>query len=77
MTTKEHPELVITERPSLDDVLLTPAEVAKRWSVSEASLAQLRQRGKGPRYYKLFNGLIRYPDWAVFEAEVGRAATCT
>jgi hypothetical protein len=69
MTTK-HPELVITERGSRDDVLLTPAELAARWSITPAALAQMRARGKGPRYYKLFNGLIRYPDWAVFDAEI-------
>jgi hypothetical protein len=64
--------LVITTKPALDDVLLTPKDLAKRWGYEEQSLANMRSKGKGPRFYRLFNGDIRYPDWAVFEAEVGK-----
>jgi hypothetical protein len=64
--------LRILTQPSLDEVLLTPQDVAKRWSMHVQTLANLRSKGLGPRYYKLFNGAIRYPDWAVFAAEVAQ-----
>ncbi|UDL89815.1 hypothetical protein LGH82_33075 [Mesorhizobium sp. PAMC28654] len=64
--------LVITTKPALDDVLLSQNDLAKRWGFKPQSLANMRSKGIGPRYYRLFNGTIRYPDWAVFEAEVGK-----
>ena len=67
--------LVITEvRPTIGDTLLSPKKVADRWGVKPSTLASLRSAGKGPRYYKMPNGMVRYPDWAVFDYELGKAA---
>jgi hypothetical protein len=65
--------LVITEKPSRDEVLMTPEQVAERWSVNVATLANQRSRGVGPRYRKI-GKLIRYPEWAIFAYEIGEAA---
>lgn len=64
--------LVITTKPALDEVLLTTADLAKRWGYLEASLANMRSKGTGPRFRRMANGDIRYPDWAVFEFEMGK-----
>jgi len=65
--------LVITEvRPTMSDVLLSPKELAKRWGYEPQTLASMRSAGRGPRYYRLGNGSIRYPDWAVFDYELGQ-----
>lgn len=67
--------LVITEvRPTIGDVLLSPKKLADRWDLKAATLATMRSTGKGPRYYKMPNGVIRYPDWAVFDYELGKVA---
>lgn len=58
--------------PSSTDVLLTTKDLAKRWDYVEASVVNMRSRGTGPRYYRMANGDIRYPDWAVFEYEMGK-----
>jgi hypothetical protein len=66
--------MLIRVPPGLDEVLLTTNELAKRWSYSPASIANMRSKGKGPRFYRLANGDIRYPDWAVFDYELGKVA---
>lgn len=40
-------------------VRLTPAELARRWQVSERTLGRWRVLGKGPAWLKL-NGRVRY-----------------
>jgi hypothetical protein len=67
--------LVINDiRPTLADALLSPEALARRWSVKPTTLATMRSQGRGPRYYKLPNGIVRYPEWAVFDWEIGKAA---
>jgi hypothetical protein len=67
--------LVITEvRPTMDDILLSPKKLAARWDCEVSALAGMRTHGKGPRYYKMPNGAVRYPDWAVFDYELGKVA---
>jgi hypothetical protein len=67
--------LVITEiRPTMGDVLLSPKKVAERWEVEVSTLASMRSEGRGPRYYKMPNGMVRYPDWAIFDYELGKVA---
>jgi hypothetical protein len=67
--------LVITEvRPTMGDILLSPKKLAARWDFEVSTLATMRSNGKGPRYYKMPNGAIRYPDWAVFDYELGKVA---
>jgi len=39
--------------------MLTPRELADRWSVSPAHLANLRSRGEGVRYVKI-GASVRY-----------------
>lgn len=66
--------LVITERPTRDEVLMTPEQLAERWSVKPGTLANMRGKGYGPRYRKFPNGMIRYPEWAVFDYEMRKDA---
>lgn len=40
--------------------LLTPAELATRWDMKPASLANMRHRGRGPAYVKLGGSAVRY-----------------
>ena len=42
--------------------LLTPQEVAKILRVSIDALAQLRHRGRGPKFVKLGERRVRYPE---------------
>lgn len=50
--------------------VLTPDELAERWSMSRESLAYLRYQGRGPRFFKA-GRLVRYrlADVEAFEAE--------
>lgn len=48
---------------SMQEPLLTPSDLALRWSVSRQTLTNWRSRGKGPVYVKLGKGAtarIRY-----------------
>jgi hypothetical protein len=45
------------------DPLATPEEVAAHLRRPPKTLAEWRSRGRGPRYFKLEGGQIRY-DWA-------------
>lgn len=45
---------------ALETVFLTPADVSRHLRVKVESLRQLRYAGRGPRFYKLENGTIRY-----------------
>lgn len=40
----------MTEAQTIDDAYLTSTELAERWRMKEASLRNMRWRGKGPRY---------------------------
>ena len=51
-------------------ILLTPKELAARWSVSIHTLAAWRSAGIGPSYIKL--GGIRYPMDAVLAYEASK-----
>lgn len=65
-------ELIITTPPTLDDVMLSTAEAAKRLGYAKQTLINMRCEGRGPRFYRRANGSIRYPDWAVFDFELGK-----
>lgn len=58
-------ERIIVAPPAADEVLLTSEQVSEKLKMTRASLANQRHFGRGPRYRKLPNGLVRYPDWAV------------
>lgn len=42
------------------DRLLAPDDLHKRWGVSKGTAANWRSAGKGPRFIKLGNGIVRY-----------------
>lgn len=67
-------KLLAKGSPSLDEVLLTPEQVAMRWSITTATLANMRSQGRGPQFRRIGPRAVRYPDWAVFAYEVGEAA---
>lgn len=52
------------------DQLLTPSELATRWQVPLALLANWRSSGRGPRYTKIGHA-VRYPlnEVKAYEAE--------
>jgi hypothetical protein len=56
---------------TIDDRLLSPADLAARWGVSRNTLANQRSQGRGPRFIRFPNGRIRYPWSAVADYEVG------
>lgn len=43
----------------MGDGLLTPADLAERWSMSVGTLANLRSARKGPAYLRI-GGAVRY-----------------
>lgn len=51
--------LAIAE-PDRDDLFLTTQQLADRWVMDPASLANLRNRGEGIPYVKLPSGAVRY-----------------
>lgn len=54
-----------------DDFYLTPAEVARRWRVSEGYLANLRRRHAGPQFMKFGgNGNPLYRASSVLRYEI-------
>jgi hypothetical protein len=58
-----------TVDPRLDEVFLLSRELAARWGVTEARLANLRANAEGPPFVKLPSGSIRYPLSGVLAAE--------
>lgn len=58
------------------DFLLTPMELAKRWSVHVVTLANWRVKGKGPKYVKA-GRQVRYPMSRVKEYELQQTFTNT
>lgn len=42
------------------EMLVTPAELAKRWRVTQAHLCNLRRYRKGPAHIKIGTGAVRY-----------------
>lgn len=58
---------IITEAVRPGEVLLRPGTAAGRLELVPRTLAQQRSQGRGPRYRKLPNGRVRYPDWAIDE----------
>lgn len=44
-----------------NDFFLTPIEVARRWRMTRAHLAQLRYKKRGCAFVKLANGQVLYP----------------
>jgi predicted DNA-binding transcriptional regulator AlpA len=45
--------------------LLSPAEVAARWGISQSTLRRWGKRGIGPRPFRLSDGTVRYSKGAV------------
>lgn len=45
---------------NMSELFLTPTEVAERWHIKRATLANWRYQGKGPTYIKL-GRTVRYP----------------
>lgn len=63
LTTKEDDPLstsAITVRDHDAGPLLTPSDLAERWSCSTGWLANLRSAGSGPPFAKV-GSLVRYP----------------
>lgn len=54
---------------TIDDILMTPQELAARHRTTVESLANLRSRGEGIPYVKLPSGAIRYVARVVLAAE--------
>lgn len=50
----------MSNRPTPPVIHLTPSELAARWGVTPAHLANLRSRGQGPDYLKPA-GRVLYP----------------
>lgn len=44
----------------MPDDLLTPAEAAKKLKIAEITLRKWRRANRGPVYYRLSGGVIRY-----------------
>lgn len=64
--------------PRLDfsDGLLTPAQLAERWSMSPQSLANMRSQGRGPAFIKFGEGKsarVRYRQSVVLAYETDPA----
>jgi hypothetical protein len=60
---------ITTPAPPEGGVLLTPADLAARWSVSVGTLANDRCAGRGLRYVKVNGSRIRYRLADVLEHE--------
>jgi hypothetical protein len=54
---------------TLDDILMTPQELAARHRTTVESLANLRSRGEGLPFVKLPSGAVRYVARVVLAAE--------
>jgi hypothetical protein len=56
------------------EILLTPADLARRWDRSPGYLANLRATGEGPKFITLSERVIRYrlADVEAFEARQAR-----
>ena len=55
--------------PHRDDIFYTTAELASRWNMDAASLANYRSRGEGIPFVKLPTGAVRYRWVDILEAE--------
>ncbi|MDP2619869.1 MAG: helix-turn-helix domain-containing protein [Hyphomicrobiales bacterium] len=55
------------------DRRLTTKEVAERLRCTEQGLANQRSQGRGPRYIKLPNSRVLYPESEIFAYEMGVA----
>jgi hypothetical protein len=54
---------------SPDDQLLTTADLAKRWNLSEQTLANQRSTGRGPRFLRVGGRVFyRWPVILAYEA---------
>lgn len=62
---------IFQEPLTLDDRLLSPADLAARWGISRNTLANQRSRGEGPRFVRFPSGRIRYPWSAIAAYEAG------
>lgn len=60
----------------MENPILTPCELAKRWKMQAKTLSQWRWSGKGPKYIKM-GGNIRYKlgDVEEFEMQNERHST--
>ncbi len=45
-----------TTSPDPVDEMVTPGKLAQEWDTTEGALAQLRSRGRGPKFVKLGGG---------------------
>ena len=62
--------LYVPPPPSLDDdVFMTPNQLAARWSMDAATLANTRHRGEGLPFVKLPGGSVRYRGCDILAAE--------
>lgn len=68
---------VTLSKPGLDDIMMTPAELAKRWRLDEGTLANLRSKGLGLPWVKLPSGPVRYRGSDVLDAEINGARGIT
>lgn len=65
------------DKPTLDDMYMTAAELAARWRVAPESLANARSRGEGLPYTKVNGGSVRYRVADVIAAEQARTLGLT
>jgi len=54
----------------MNDILLTPQDLAKRWNLEPNTLGQWRWNGRGPRYLKINRSILyRLEDIEEFERQ--------
>lgn len=58
-----------TVSADIDDIFLTPQQLADRWQLDPGSLANARSRGEGVPFVKLPSGAVRYRVADVLAAE--------
>lgn len=70
-------ELIESTPPTMDDLYLTPEEVATRLRCDVGTLANLRARGEGIPYRKPWGGRVVYmmADVLAAESQAGRGFT--
>ncbi len=58
---------------TIDDIFLTPQQLADRWQLDTGTLSNLRARGEGVPFVKLPSGSVRYKVADVLTAETASA----
>ena len=60
----------------MNDILLTPQDLAKRWNLEPNTLGQWRWNGRGPKYLKINRSILyRLEDVEEFEKQKVRHST--